>query len=248
MPRNNASTWRPVRRNKNIGTRSSGYKARNRFAIRRPIRDCGAFDEVVPGSAVEKAGEEFPGLTFVVQPLRAGFRHYVSISDIRGVLKCLPADDVTGVAWIVLRQPTRKADIFRPAWGRMFYPSACSRGASIMIDAQPMDHRFRLPRKMQPDWARELARLRSEGHAVRTDSRHYHVECSAKAIRTTQLYRTLAHEVGHWVDYKTRVFGPAAQGESFERLEELYFSTPAREREDAAERYADEMRKRLLPR
>ena len=49
---------------------------------------------------------------------------------------------------------------------------------------------------------RELDRLRADGHSVRLDRRHWLIEPNAAALRHTQLFRTLLHEIGHHVDYR----------------------------------------------
>ena len=60
------------------------------------------------------------------------------------------------------------------------------------------------------------------------------------------MFRTLLHEVGHWVDYLEKVERPEAAGvESFDTLNDRYFSRPKQEREAFAHRYADELGNKL---
>jgi hypothetical protein len=69
------------------------------------------------------------------------------------------------------------------------------------------------------------------------------VEASAHAIRTTQLYRTLLHEIGHHVgrlEYHAR-----HKDTGHDAADELYFARPPAEREAAAHRYADSWASRL---
>jgi hypothetical protein len=65
---------------------------------------------------------------------------------------------------------------------------------------------------------------------------------SRNTRRSTQLYRTLPHEIGHLVQYEREVRRPAREraGDAGE-LGERYFARPAREREDFANRYAREL-------
>jgi len=60
------------------------------------------------------------------------------------------------------------------------------------------------------------------------------------SIRATQLYRTLLHEIGHWVDFSEKVLAPAAlvRGEHG-LLSEAYFSRTYEERESFAHTYAE---------
>ncbi|MDD9947009.1 MAG: hypothetical protein OXU20_38555, partial [Myxococcales bacterium] len=64
-------------------------------------------------------------------------------------------------------------------------------------------------------------------------------------VRNTQLYRTLPHEVGHYVQYHQDVESRAGDDlDEWGRLNDAYFSRPQREREDFAHRYADNFRER----
>jgi len=69
---------------------------------------------------------------------------------------------------------------------------------------------------------------------------------SRDAARATQLYRTLLHEIGHWVDWLNKVERPSERGGDFEKLNDAYFQRPKNEREAFAHRYADETRERLV--
>ena len=52
-----------------------------------------------------------------------------------------------------------------------------------------------------PEWARELARLRADGHTAQRTRRHWLVTPSPDALRCTLLWRTLLHELGHIADH-----------------------------------------------
>ena len=67
-------------------------------------------------------------------------------------------------------------------------------------------------------------------------------------IRDIQLYRTLLHEVGHYVQYLEVVEIPGDDEEPFEDWEkrsDLYFSIPAMDKEAFANRYAIDMKSKL---
>lgn len=59
------------------------------------------------------------------------------------------------------------------------------------------------------------------------------VESSLEAVRATQLYRTLLHEIGHHVDRLEYAAGADAAAD------EQFFARPHIERETAAHQYAD---------
>jgi len=59
--------------------------------------------------------------------------------------------------------------------------------------------------------------------------------------REVQLYRTILHEIGHWVDYLQKVDIPSDRpGADWSELWDRYWQRPTREREAFAHRYADE--------
>ena len=103
---------------------------------------------------------------------------------------------------------------------------------------------------VRADRSRELQRLKEDGHGITEAKRNHIIESNLESIRTTQLYRTLLHEIGHWVDWCSSVEAPSSIGndpnQSFERLDEIYDSKPSVEKEAFAHRYADELRGKLL--
>ena len=62
---------------------------------------------------------------------------------------------------------------------------------------------------------------------------------NSQAVRRTQLYRTLPHEIGHYVDYLESVDNPAGEDyEEWKRLDKLYSSKSSKDKETFAHRYA----------
>jgi hypothetical protein len=92
-----------------------------------------------------------------------------------------------------------------------------------------------------------MDRWRMDGHSIRDTGKYYEVISNHDSARATKLYRTFLHELGHWVDYLTKVERPS-RGDSNKReqLLDLYFSRPHDEREVFAHRYTDELRTRLI--
>lgn len=110
------------------------------------------------------------------------------------------------------------------------------KGPAIFLDAQPIHLRWLAPLSTRVEDERELDRLREDGHRVSRERKGWRVESSVEAVRATQLYRTLLHEIGHHVDrleYHTR------QDAGAEAADERFFARPHVEREAAAHRYAD---------
>jgi hypothetical protein len=150
----------------------------------------------------------------------------------------------------VLRQPKRKEQILAPVWGRIAYGTSIGRpqtgwirGPIILLEATKPNSIWRHPKSLSPGSAIELERLAEDGHQLTMIRSHIRVESSLAAIRATQLYRTIPHELGHLVDYTTRVPDNAR---NWLELEDRFWSRPSQERESFAHRYADEFRSRMF--
>lgn len=182
-------------------------------------------------------------MTIAVEPPNEGWIHCVTPDDIAAVLRLIPSDDLVDLGLVALRQPTRKQELIEPVWGRLRYHVEIGRyaGACVILEAHRPDIRVTWKRPGIAGRA-EIDRLRADGHRVTPVHRNVEVEYDAASIRRTQLYRTLPHEVGHYVDYLTKVErGP---DDAWFRLWERYWSRPSEERETFAHRYADEFRRR----
>lgn len=237
----------PTRRNRNIGTAKQGHGQDNRMKI--PLHwdgDRWFYERVEKAVAVERSVNS-RSLTFLVQPVMAGFVHACTIGDICHLLSLAPPDDLAGVDLILLRQPTRKQQGLRPVWGRLAYYAETGKysGRAIFLEAQQPGVPFRWRRSLTPEDAAEFDRLRADGHEIEGDRRAFSIKPTLVSIRATQLYRTLPHELGHHVDYMAKVSESARDEADYDRLRELYFSRPQCEREAFAHRYADELSDRL---
>lgn len=199
-------------------------------------------------------GREFP---IFVEETRVDCVHACSVADVAAVLDSIPAQDYAGLAAIVLRQPKRKEEILHPVWGRMAYWANVGRpqhgaaaGCVIILEATRPDRIWWRGKSLSPADGAEMDRLAADGHKLTATRSRIQVESSLEAVRATQLYRTLPHEIGHIVDYTTKV--PEAcesNGISFDLHYELYekfWQRPSQEREAFAHRYADEFRARMF--
>ena len=112
-------------------------------------------------------------------------------------------------------------------------------GPAIMLEAVDLARPMRWPRKLTMEDRAELERLVEDGHQVSTNRRGTVLHLTEDSIRNTILYRTLIHEVGHWVDWKSWMQQPtfASSGATRSQLEAAYFARPLVERERAAHRY-----------
>lgn len=188
-------------------------------------------------------------MTFIVENLRDGCRHPCTIDDVAAVLELVPASDWAGIKTVVFRQPTRKQATLAPAWGRLRYAGEISTTQKRIVATGPMILLDSIEADLVIDWSAglalddqvELDRLRVDGHVVERVGNRYRIHVSPNSARSTQLFRTLLHEIGHWFDWLEKVEAPAARGEDFGTLVAHYSARPQAEREAFAHRYADGM-------
>ena len=241
--------YNPTRRNRNIGTESSGVGQDNRLVIPWAWAD----ERIYYNRIVDPVEVEINvgplSLFVIVEPPTKGFFHSCTIDDITRLLQMLPVHHVRDIEVIVLRQPKRKERILSPVWGRLVYwTDVCGRsGPTVYLEAQDVSKAVKWSKSLTPDYLQELERLRKDGHRIETNKRNHVVHSTLESVRSTQLFRTLPHEIGHYVDYLTKVEEPAGDNDAkWSSLNEKYHARPSQEKESFAHRYADEFRKHAM--
>jgi hypothetical protein len=240
----------PGRRNRNIGTARQGHGQDNRMVVPRLSRAQGSLTAVLAPARIEWRGVAGRDLCFVVEETSGGCSHACTVADVVALLRHIPASDWAGLDTFVLRQSTRKSRLLRPAWGRLYYNARLAFrdgspgrwGPTVFLEAFEVGSSFSWPTSLDPDDAAELEQLRADGHRIEQAGRRYRITSPAEAVRATQLYRTLPHEIGHWFDWLEKVETPAARGEDFAQLEDRFFARSNREREPFAHLYAERVR------
>jgi len=237
------------RRNRNIGTGASGHGRDNRLVIPDPWRERDVFSERLTEYREVTRQVHGERVTFLVGRTRPDRWHACTVDDVTRVLRALPARDQEILELVVLHQPTRKQELLKPVWGRLRYLARIGRhmGPALILEAVPTSGILQRPRRADPDEVRDQQRLRRDGYPVTTDRRHITFHLSLELVRTTQLYHTVAHEVGHWADYSAHVLDgdPVSPTLAERYLEERYWTRPDRDHEEVAYRYAEEARDRL---
>jgi hypothetical protein len=248
--------FNPVRRNRNIGTSKQGHGQDNKLVI--PTTVCGherRWAEQLGPHRLFQHSVAGRGVIFVVEETSGGCDHACTVEDIRHVLANIPMADWSGLDTFVLRQSTQKQRALHPIWGRLFYSAdlglpgraTVRLGPAVMLEAMDPAAKFRWSTSLSPQGLDELERLRTDGHEISRTGRTLVFSMTAASIRATQLYRTLLHEIGHWVDYLEKVERPAGDDDTrHAELSQAYFARPKDEREAFAHRYADAMRARLI--
>jgi hypothetical protein len=186
-------------------------------------------------------------ITFLVEAVNPGFTHSCTVGDIMFVIDELPLRHVRGIDLIVLRQPTKKQAALSSVWGCILYWANMGEfeGTAIHVEAQPLGKSSYWKTSIDPDTARELDRLRKDGHDIKHGKRSFHFLLRLQATRNTQLYRTLIHELGHYADYDESYLEALGDKDYDKALSDKYGNKPSHDKEDFAHRYAGEHFQRL---
>ncbi|NRB65303.1 MAG: hypothetical protein HRU40_20185 [Saprospiraceae bacterium] len=238
-------TWNPTRRNRNIGTKKSGYSQNNKLTIPSKWCDYRVFWERLTkpvACPIEIKGHQ---ITLLVEPPKDGYIHASTPQDIIRVLNLIPQEHIEEIELVVLRQPKKKEEILKPVWGRFVYYADIGKyhGAGVYIESMKAETTLKWGNRIDPYERKELQALESEGHKITKVKKGYDIRTSAESIRNTQLFRTLPHEIGHAIDYLKNSLEPSinatTEAES-DYISDKYSSKPSHDKEEFAHRYARE--------
>ena len=241
------------RRNRNIGTVKQGHGQNNHLCIpgHWSTDDYRNFTErLTQYKKIARIINEHE-FTFVVEDTRTDCSHACTVEDVVFMLSHIPAADYGNLRLIIFRQPKRKEEILSPVWGRLryFYHFEGVEQPAVVLEAVPNKSHLKYSKGMPLDVRNEFDRLKKDGHVFIADKRGYTSKLTQETVRATQLYRTLLHEFGHYVEYRQFVENP---GSEFSDMDEVarssyYFdSIPSAEKEKFAHAYADRLRDALL--
>jgi hypothetical protein len=227
------SGYNPVRRNRNIGTAKQGRGRTNRLTI--PLV-CNAeriwWENLGPHTVLKRVVGRRE-ITFVIEQTREGYVHACTVDDVWHLLSLVPATDLESLDTVVMRQSTRKQALVNPAWGRLAYAADFGQaghqtirsGPALFLEATDPTRVWKWSRNLCPEDSLELERLRNDGHSVDDAGKRFVFRSTLESNRATQLYRTLLHEVGHWVDWLEKVVRPAADDfDLYSVLSHRYFA------------------------
>jgi hypothetical protein len=247
--------FNPIRRNRNIGTSRQGRGADNRLTIPRICHDQREWWGQLSKFITVERDVGRRKLTFIVERTRDDCVYASTLDDVCCMMSFIPASDWESLDTFVLRQSTRKEWSLAQSWGRLAYfadlgspgKKTARVGPALFLEAVDPSTPWRVEKSLSPSDSAELNRLISDGHKADRRGRYILLQGGVEAIRMTQLYRTIPHEVGHWVDWLANVVRKSDRTSTpLENLEERYFARPQSEREAFAHRYADSVRDRLL--
>lgn len=173
-----------------------------------------------------------------------GFAYGCSPPDVLKVLRASAPSISSLPDMLAFRQPSRKQRQLKPVWGRFLYFAefGAHKRTAIVLEAQEIGAAIRWPKRMSLDDQAELDRLRADGHVFNETKWTFDTLLSAQSVRSTILYRSLLHEIGHWAQYHEEVLDTAtALDAEYDIARELYFSKPSSEREVYAHKFAERL-------
>ncbi len=240
----------PLRRNRNIGTPKQGNGRNNRHRLPFSYAVSKYFYERL--EAYEIHEREMQGHLFkiVVEATREDSFHACSGDDICAVLECVSPEDYGELSLIILRQPKRREERLSPVWGRFIYSYEFDEEyqPAVILEAVSQSRKLKWPRKLSLAEQEELSRLQVDGHKFVQGKREWTAPLDPLAVRRTQLWRTLPHEIGHYVHYYREVIRPDPDQEDLDawvQRMEKFDAIPESEKEAFAHRYASEIQKRF---
>jgi hypothetical protein len=248
------SARNPTRRNRNIGTTAAGHGQDNRLSIARPGHTDRTWWEALKTNSSTQREVAGRVVTFIVEKTKANFAYACTIGDICRLLPSVALSDWEGITTFVFRQPTSKQALLNPSWGRVdYYAELFEPGKAplparpvIFLDAVEVGTPMEWSKHVSPFEQKELQRLSAEGHVIQHSSKSILIRSTHGAVRNTQLYRTLLHEIGHWVDRNNCMKTAGSQSaEDYSVYLDRYWARPEIEREAAAHSYAEQVGNRL---
>lgn len=224
-----------TRRNRNIGTVKHGHGQDNRLVL--PVRLLSKsgvyhYENLKNYKTVLRDAWGYR-INFLVEETRKDCWHACTVDDIMNVLHHVPPDDLENIDLIVLRQSKRKEEILNPTWGRWIAYAEIDEfcGSAITLETFTNSKPMRWSKSLAPDVFIELERLQADGHSITITKRHHVISSTLESVRSTQLYRTLLHEIGHHVDNK--------------RNPQAFNKKSLKDKEAFAHKYADKLRDKL---
>ena len=239
------SAWNPTKRNRNIGTTKSGYSQNNKFVVPNRWSDYKVFWERLVSPVACPVSIKGHKLTILVEPPALGSVHSSTPQDIIKVLGLVTQEHLEEIDVIVLRQPKRKEEILRPVWGRFVYYADLGKysGPGVYLEATQKNTVIKWGKKLTPFYEKELRALEADGHNIKRVKRGYDIKTTPESVRSTQLFRTLPHEIGHAVDYLENSVNPSVNASTeaeSEFIRKTFKSKPTLDKEEYANRYAKE--------
>jgi len=236
----------PIRRNRNIGTSKQGHGQNNKLVIPWVASAMKSFDERLGNYTKDYRTVNGNRFEFVIEETRVDSKHACTVDDIAEILRHVNPKDYGRLNLVILRQPKRKEEILSSVWGRLTYSYSFEKDyrPAIILEAISIDKKLKWSTSLSPDGTKEFERLKDDGHKIVRENKKYVISCTLESVRSTQLYRTLPHEIGHYKHFLELVgeLDDDITDESFEERDKRLASYHALEtsiKEKYAHNYAD---------
>ena len=175
----------------------------NRFVIPWSWNDKREFYERLTSPLLQVCQVGGKSYRIVTEKLLPDYQHVGSVEELSVLLAAWPEASLEGLDLIILRQPKHKEEILDAAWGRFVpeYKFRHSVQPAIILEATK-NFSLTLPRPLPFHWQSELTYLRAQAHSVTAASHYFELKLPPAVVRHTRLCHTLAHEIGHYVQYQ----------------------------------------------
>jgi hypothetical protein len=152
------AAYNATRRSRNIGTKKQGHGQDNRLVIPAVCHAERRWTEQLNPHREERRFLRGREVLFFVEEKSGGCIHACSVDDVAHVVANLPPDDWRGLSTFILRQPTRKQRVLRPAWGRLYYSAdlglpgkrTVRSGPVLALEAINPDAKLKWPISLSP--------------------------------------------------------------------------------------------------
>jgi hypothetical protein len=149
----------------------------------------------------EVGGQSF---RFIVEKPNKGYAYSCTPADVCALLQAVPAEELQGMLDLfIFYQPKTKEEILDGCWGRLVYDYSYKDEISpaIIIEAVDVSRGQRIEKSSRPSDLEEIRLLQEEGHTFTDMGGYLVMKSTMEAVRRTQLYRTVFHEIGHYYDF-----------------------------------------------
>jgi hypothetical protein len=200
----------PIHRNRNIGTKTQGHGANNKLVIPYSCVVCKVYYEILGKYSIVERTIDSRNFKIVVEATRENSVHACSVGDVEAILRLIPIKDLGDLNLIIFKQTTRKEELLQGAWGRLVYSYEFEKDyvPAIILNSIVLEHSLKFSKRMSIDDQAEFRRLKEDGHQFVDEKRYFIAPIEIESSRTTQLYRTLLHEIGHYKQYYDMVLKP----------------------------------------
>lgn len=235
----------PTRRNRKIGQKWHGRSRDNTMGIPSKWSSPRVFYEELNDPVFSTLSIQKHEITLVVEPTLKDYYYACTPEDVERLLMDADLDHLQEIDLLVFHQPKRKEELMASCWGRFVYWANLGRyeGSAIYLTATSKGLSHKRELSQGPEGQKELERLMADGHEVKKGKREIEIHSPPEAVRTTQLFRTIPHELGHCVDWLTNCLIPVESSSSEEEadyIEKMFWSKPFNDKEAFAHRYARE--------